>query len=194
VNRTAARIQETLAEGGAAAEALQWIETDLAALHVTEASVYRPPAAGQDPDPYRFRCYTGPEDPADFKRLEFAARAHRPLAPSALEIAPGALARVSYFVRRIQDGFVLMRTDVFDLQAGPDPPATAAVICENVLSLRWTLVDDQGQAHDEWDSDDDRWRHATPRAVALTIEVGPETAGRVYHARVAPVMVREGQR
>ena len=149
VNRTAARIQQTLGAAGAAADAMQWIAADLETLHVTEAAIYRPPAMGEDPDPYRFRCYAGPEDPADFKRLEFAARAHRPLAPSALGIDPGALARVSYFVRRLDDRFVLMRTDVFDLQAGRDPPPPAAVVCENVLRLRWIFFDDRGEAHDE---------------------------------------------
>ena len=194
VNRTAARIQQTLASAGATAEAIEWIEADLGAIHVTAGPVYRPPAMGEDPDPYRFRCYAGPEDPSDFKRLEFAARAHRPLAPSALQIAPGALARVSYFVRRMNDRFVLMRTDVFDLQADPDLPVPAAVVCENVLRLRWTFVDDQGDTHDEWDSDDDKWHWATPRAVELMIEVGQEDAGRVYRIRVAPAVVREARR
>ena len=126
VNRTAASIEHTLVEMGGAGSAVQRIARDLEALYVTGAADYRPPAIGEDPDPYRIRCYEESESPPDFKRLEFAAFAHRPLAPSEIGIGPGALARVSYFVRRINDRFVLMRTDTPDLRAGFDPPPTPA--------------------------------------------------------------------
>lgn len=194
VNRTSAHIQETLTTTGAAAEAIGWIEADLNAIHVTAASLYRTPDVAEDPDPYGFRCFSGPEDPSDFKRLEFAARAHRPLAPTELEISAGALARVSYFVRRVDDRFVLMRTDVFDLQAGWDPPPPAAVICENVLRLEWSFIDDQGEVHDEWDSDEEQWKFATPRAVQLAIEIGEEGNSRTYHARFVLATAREARR
>ena len=102
-----------------------------------------------------------------------------------------------------------MRTDVFDLQAGRDPPPPAAVVCENVLRLRWIFFDDRGEAQDEWDSDSEDGYYATPRAVELTIEVGEQDAGRaveltievgeqdagrIYRTRIAPVMVREARR
>jgi hypothetical protein len=194
VNRTAAHIQDTLTAADTAADAIHWIEADLGAIHVTEAATYRAPEVGEDPDPYGFRCFSGPEDPSDFKRLEFAARAHRPLAPPALDIAPGALARVRYFVRRMEDRFVLMRTDIHDLQAGLDPPPPAAVICENVRRLRWAFVDEEGEIHDEWDSDDEQWGYATPKAVALMMEIGEEGHSRTYHARFALATAREARR
>jgi len=194
VNRTAAHIQSTLTAADTASDTIRWIEADLGALHVTAASTYRAPDVGKDPDPYGFRCFSGSEDPSDFKRLEFAARAHRPLAPSELDIAPGALARVRYFVRRVDDRFVLMRTDVPDLQAGLDPPPPAAVVCEKVLRLDWAFVDEEGEIHDEWDSDDEQWGYATPKAVALTIEIGEEEHGQTYHALFALAMAREARR
>ena len=194
VNRTAASIEHTLIELGGAGRAVQRIASDLEALYVTGAAVYRPPVIGGDPDPYRFRCYGGSEDPPDFKRLEFAAFAHRPLAPSAMETAPGALARVSYFVRRINDRFVLMRTDAPDLRAGFDPPPTPAVVCENVRRLWLRFIDEKGEAHDQWDSDDSQWYYATPRAVEILLEIEGDSPAQGYYTRIAPVMKRAARR
>ncbi len=190
VNRTAASIEEALAALGGAGNALVLLSDDLEALHVTDATAYRPPEAGDEPDPYRFRCHRTAEDPTDFKRLEFAARAHRPLEPSALDIAPGALARVSYFVRRIGDRYVLLRADVFDLRAAFDEDPPAAVVCENVKSLQFAFIDDEGKAHEEWDSDDGQWEYATPAAVEIQLEIAAEGGGRVYQTRIAPAMTR----
>jgi type II secretion system protein J len=194
VNRTAAAITETLTAVSGAATAIEQMTGDIQALHVTEATFYRPPGVGDAPDPYRFRCLSTPDDPQDFKRLEFAAWAHRPLAPSALGIAPGALARVTYFVRRIDDRFVLMRTDAPDLRAGLDPPPTPAVVCENVRRLRLRFIDEKGEAHDQWDSDDSQWYYATPRAVEILLEIEGESPAQGYYTRIAPVMKRAARR
>ena len=194
VNRTAASIEHTLVESSGAGGAVRRIASDLEALFVTGAGVYRPPAIGEDPDPYRIRCYGASEDPPDFKRLEFAAFAHRPLGPSKMETAPGALARVSYFVRRIDDRFVLMRTDAPDLRAGFDPPSTPAVVCENVRRLRLRFIDEEGEAHDQWDSDDRQWYYATPRAVEILLEIEGDSPAQGYYTRIAPVMKRAARR
>jgi type II secretion system protein J len=181
-NRTAAAITQNLATGGEARNAIEQITTDLMAMHLTQAALYRPPQAGQDPDPYRLRCRNTPEDPEDFPRLEFAARAHRPLVATDLPIKPGALAKVAYFVRRIDDGYALMRTDVPDLRADFDPPPAPAMVCQRVKALRFSFFDHEDAVHDQWDSDDRRWHYATPRAVEIRLEVQD---GPAYLVRVA---------
>jgi hypothetical protein len=68
------------------------------------------------------------------------------------------------------------------------------VVCEKVLQLHWAFVDEDGEIHDEWDSDDEQWGYATPKAVALTIEIGEEGHSRTYHAGFALATAREPRR
>lgn len=174
VRRTSDAIAANLDRSGNAPILLDRLRRDLEALVVAPDAVYRPPQIGDDPDPYRFYCEPTVDDPADFIRLEFASRCHLPLMASDLPGDARLVSRVAYFVRPDGDdgdGFTVLRAAVSDLRRGFGQAPTAAVVCRRVARLDYTFMDSDGDWRPEWNSDDRRWNHTTPRAVVVALEM-----------------------
>ena len=188
VNRTTATIERRLDAVARARAGLFRLVSDLEALHVTASADYRVPGIGDDPDPYRVFCGNSPDDPPDFQRLAFAARAHLPLSAGPSPVSTSGLARITYFVRRLEDGYALVRADVPDLLASMSGTVPSAVVCERVKSLHFRLVDSQGTAQENWDSDDGHWGWATPRAIQIRLEV-KDGDGAMRFETLVPIRV-----
>ena len=191
VNRTTATIQRRLDTVARARAGLGRLVGDLEALHVTATEAYQVPGIGDDPDPYRVLCDNSPDDPQDFQRLAFAARAHLPLSADPFPVSTSGLARITYFVRRIEDGYALVRSDVPDLQASMSGTPPSAVVCERIKSLHFRLFDSQGITQESWDSDDGHWGWATPRAIEIRLEVQDDNGAMRFQTLVPMRVGRE---
>lgn len=168
---------------------LDRLTSDLQSVYVAQAPAYEPPEFDDAPDPYRFLC----DNLYDGAQLRFVAFSHLPLGSQ----LPVAVGRISYYLHKKTDGeAVLMRSDEMihteedDAPSGMDP-----VVCEHVRSFSAECLDDEGVAHDYWDSDKKDVDYATPRAVKLVLVVGEtdqadpsDQAGRTYRFETVVVL------
>lgn len=160
---------------------------DLTSLYIERPPLYRKPEFNAPPDPYRFfaeQTFTGTQN---FTRLRFASTSHLPMGGQ----TGGGLAEIVYYVPRqtySQAGSVLKRADrayPYDLDPEFDERDHDPLLCEDVAEFTLTFYDEEGNAHEEWNSDSDRYRYATPRMVAIKLKVAPEGAdGHEFFSRI----------
>ena len=144
------------------------LTSDLESIHITQRPLYKPPEFDQPPDPYRIVTTTSDIDGTGIAQLRFASRAHISLGKS-----PGkGIAEIIYYVQAGNDGdLVLKRADnlypypAFE-ERGSDP-----VLCKYVKSLAFKFYNQDGTESDVWDSDSDEFGHATPKAIAVRLEL-----------------------
>ncbi len=149
---------------------------DLKSAYVDIPPGYSKPKFDSEPDPWRMigdSSYTGS---GSFSRFRFASSAHMSLTS---DTRSGIAAIVYYVSRTGDDRYVLKRAD--SLQPYPKFPmgfeekAADPVLCDNVKSLKFIYYDEEGREHEDWDSDSQEFRYATPSAIKITIETGDES-------------------
>lgn len=160
------------------------ISQDLQSLHVTLAPTYAPPDPGGPADMYRFVAGRDHLAAAVYGNLRFATRTHL-----AFEAFPPGIAVVRYFADRGTDGAIVLRR-AWNLLPYQPSPATLdddvwPVVCKNITELTFRFFDHQGNPHATWDSEDRILRHATPRAVEITLELGHDHIRQRLQTRLA---------
>ncbi len=169
------------------------IVMDLTFLYIERPPMYQKPEFNAPPDPYRFvaeQTFTGTQN---FTRLRFASTAHLPMG----EETGGGLAEIVYYVPRqtySETVPVLRRSDrsyPYDLDPEFRERDHDPVLCENVAEFALTFYDEEGNAHEEWNSDSDRYRYATPRMVAVKLKINLGDEGHEFYSRIALPVFRE---
>jgi len=155
---------------------------DLQAAYVSQPPAFTPPGFDAAPEPYRFSGETDTVGAASFSRLRFSSQAHISFEKSRQE----GIAEIVYYVQPGENGtFTLRRSDALY----PYPPfrekGTDPVLCENLKSLKFTYYDVEGNDHDDWDSDSDDFKYATPRAVGIQLELGIGSFSQQFATLVA---------
>jgi len=153
--------------------------TDLGNVYVEKPPFFTPPEMLQDPSIYRFVA-TQPKDGADTQvLLQFASRAHVDFSGQKQQ----GIAVIRYYLEPMEASrelrFRLRRSDV--LVYGDELPETKSdpILCENILTLQFECLGADGEAAEEWDSSSEDQGYATPRAVAIHLELfAPEGANR----------------
>ncbi len=168
---------------------LKRMALDLESIHVTQRPIYKPPELDQPPDPYRFVASAVDTGGTGFaQNLRFTSRAHVGFE----KIFRQGIAEVIYYVKAGDDGHLtLKRADnLFPYpefeEKGSDP-----ALCKYVKSLSFKFYDKDGIEFDVWDSDSDEFGYATPKAIAIKLELTNKTASHTFETMVALPISRE---
>jgi len=168
---------------------LKRMALDLESIHVTQRPIYKPPELDQPPDPYRFVASAADIGGTGFaQNLRFTSRAHVGFE----KISRQGIAEVIYYVKAGDDGHLtLKRADnLFPYpefeEKGSDP-----ALCKYVKSLSFKFYDKDGTEFDVWDSDSDEFGYATPKAIAIKLELANKSASHTFETMVSLPVSRE---
>lgn len=151
---------------------LNRMTTDLQAVHVAFPPAFAPPGSGASPDPYRIFTETNSIAHTVFPRLRFSSLAHVDFEKSQQE----GIAEIVYYVQPGDNQtFILRRSDSLYPYKPFQEKGTDPVLCENLKSLKFTFYNTAGIDSDHWDSDSAEHKYATPRAVAILLELADKS-------------------
>jgi general secretion pathway protein J len=164
------------------------LTSDLESICIVQRPLYKPPEFDQPPDPYRIVTTAGDSGGTGIAQLRFASRAH-----ISLENSPAkGIAEIVYYVQAGNDGdLVLKRAD--NLYPYPDfeERNSDPVLCKYVKSLAFKFYNQDGIESDVWDSDSDEFGYATPKAIAVRLELANKASSHTFETMVCLPMFRE---
>lgn len=160
---------------------------DLRSVYVSIPPDFVKPGFDAEPEPYRFSGIIEAVGSGRYPLLRFTSTAHLPLGGSVRE----GIAEIIYYVDLLENGEpVLRRSDRLELNEvfeKKDHP----LLCRRVRAFSATYCNAEGDEFEEWDSESDSYSYATPVAVKLILETGPENGiAHVFETRVALPMFR----
>jgi general secretion pathway protein J len=161
---------------------------DLESIHIAQRPMYKPPELDQPPDPYRIVATTKDIGGTGFAQIRFASKAHVRLEQSPRE----GIAEIIYYVQSKDEGhLVLKRAD--NLYPFPDfkEKGSDPVLSKYVKSLAFKFYDQEGSEYDVWDSDSDEFGYATPKVIAIRLELANKSASQTFETRVLLPLLRE---
>lgn len=149
--------------------------SDLNAIYVDQKPLYKPPDIDDKPDPYAFTSKETFIGGKSFSQLRFASTEHLSMTG---KIEKG-IAEIIYYVQEVNHPdngteYVLKRSDT--LYPDPDadefePKDSDPVLCEKVAELKFVFFDADGNPLEQWDSDSDEVKYATPSAVEISLKI-----------------------
>jgi general secretion pathway protein J len=160
---------------------LKRMTVDFESIYVAQPPIYKPPGFDETPNDFRFVGISGDLNGTGFAQLRFTSRAHARFEKSHRQ----GIAEIVYYVQRKEDGHnVLKRAD--NLYPYPDFEENGAdpTLCEHVKSLAFTYIDAEGSDNEDWDSESDEYNYATPRAVAIKLEIEMNSASYIFETVV----------
>ena len=173
-------ISEELATCDMAKNCLKRIITDLKSIHVYFPGDTSLNSEGL-PGAYRIVGENTDVGSREFSKLRFTSLSHINLEH---DMRYG-IAEIIYYVQEIdKDNYVIRRADSlypykFFKKKDSDP-----LLCKRVKSLEFKYYDYDGNEYDYWDSQSDEFRHSTPRAIGIKLEVGDEPNSILLEAMV----------
>jgi general secretion pathway protein J len=184
------KIDASLDLYGMTGSCLNRISLDLSGIAIAQVPEYAKPGFDSTPDPYRVVGDRSDLSGADFPRLRLTSRSHVPLDGSAHE----SVAEIIYYVSEDEEGggYMLRRSDRLSPYERPEEQADDPVLCEKLKSLVFTYYDNEGEAHDNWDSESEDLAYATPKSINIRLEVGVEgSVSMVFETMVMLPVVRD---
>ncbi len=164
------------------------ISADLTAIHVTPRLKYNPSEYTSDPDPYRIEGDIEETQEGRFSNLRFTSHAHLPIGNT----MPGGIAEIVYYVMDDGEGHnYLFRSDRIFFEDPLEKSGQDPVLCEKIKSLTFTYIDQGGEEHESWNSENDEYDYATPKAVDIRLEIGDESASFFFNTMVSLPVFRE---
>jgi general secretion pathway protein J len=161
---------------------------DLQSVHVSLPPGYTPPDFDDPPDPFRIVGETTDIKGNDFPWLRFTSLAHLPLRNN----KHGGIVEIVYYVQGTDDaGFVLKRADNSYPFQDFEEKASDPVLCEKVKALTIEYLDQEGEEYDVWDSDDETYEYATPKAVKIKLELETGSEPLLFETMVTLPVIRE---
>jgi general secretion pathway protein J len=170
---------------------LSRIVADMENVHILKRPFYKLPRTGDPPDLYRIQGSVEASSGARFAKLRLSSRQHVPLEPAARD---AGIAEIVYYVQVRRDGVaVLRRADHLYPYPRFEENGTDPVLCENVKSLAFTYVAEDGAEEEAWDSDAARFGYATPALVRVRLEVAAGDDAALFQTAVSLPLVRRKQ-
>jgi general secretion pathway protein J len=168
---------------------LKRMTLDLESIHVTRRPIYKPPELDQSPDPYRFVATAVDAGGTGFaQNLRFTSRAHVGFEKNPRQ----GIAEVIYYLKAGNDGLLtLKRADSLFPYPEFEEKGSDPVLCKYVKSLSFKFYDKDGIEFDVWDSDSDEFGYATPKAIAIKLELASRTTSHTFETRVFLPISRE---
>ncbi len=99
---------------------------------------------------------------------------------------------IVYYVQAVNENdFVLRRADNICFDKPFEEKKSDPVLCENIKSLTFIYYDQEGAEYENWDSDLERFGHATPVAIGIKLEIGNDSDFQLFETTVAIPVHRE---
>lgn len=167
---------------------MQRMVLDLESIYIAQRPIYKPPELDQPGDSYRIVATIQDVGGMGFAQLRFASRAHVSLEKSHRE----GIAEIIYYVQSKADGhLVIKRADHLYPYPDFEESGSDPVLSKYVKSLAFKFYDQDGLEYDVWDSDSDEFGYATPRAVAIRLELANKSTSQTFETRVFLPLLRE---
>jgi len=161
---------------------------DLQSVYVTLPPKYVTPEFNSTTEPHRFEGDKDASSSKGFPTLRFTSLSHLPL----VETLPGGIAEIVYYIVEDDDGrAALHRSDRISHEEPLEKSGKDPVLCENLKSLVFTYMDEEGEAHEYWDSESEEFDYTTPRAVGIKLEIGEESAAFIFQTIVTLPVYRK---
>ncbi|KPK24381.1 MAG: hypothetical protein AMK69_16235 [Nitrospira bacterium SG8_3] len=107
--------------------------------------------------------------------LRFASKAHIDLD----QVEPYAgMAEIVYYVRENSEeegGFTLYRSDRANFGQGGEAGTGGWILCDRLHAITFIYYDEEGGAHEGWDSTDDLFKDKLPSGVSILLELANRT-------------------
>jgi general secretion pathway protein J len=162
---------------------LKRMALDLESIHVTQRPIYKPPELDQPPDPYRFTATVADTGGTGFaQNLRFTSRAHVGFEKNFRQ----GIAEVIYYLKAGDDGHLtLKRADNLYPYPEFEEKGSDPALCKYVKSLSFKFFDNDGIEFDVWDSDSDEFGYATPKAIAIKLQLANKTVSHTFETMVS---------
>lgn len=183
---------ETTDQGTAAYEmaknCLNRMIVDLESIHLSLPPGYSPPDLGEPPELYRIFGDIVDIEGIAFPRLRFTSLAH----VSFGEKKQKGIAEIVYYVQAADDGnYVLKRSDNLYPYEEFEEKARDPVLCNDLKSIVFKYYDQDGTAHDLWDSDSEDFGYSTPKAIDIKLELVAGSNSLSFETMVTLPVYRE---
>jgi general secretion pathway protein J len=174
-------VQTNMVVNEMAQKCLHRMMLDLQSIYVPQPPLYKRPTLDSLPDAYRIVSAPAAVGSDRFMTLRFTSLAHVVLDRQFHE----GVAEIVYYIHESgDDRYELRRSDRLFFDEPFEPQVGDPILCENVKTLTFKFFDHEGAEHDQWDSESDDVDYATPRAVAIQLEIGTPSATFEYETRV----------
>ncbi len=155
--------------------------TDLSSLYILDYPRYQKPEFNDEKEPYQFLGDTTDLAGTSFGRLRFTSLAHLFINGDFRE----GVTRIVYYVQeRSDETLVLRRADHLfpfpEFEESEDDP----ILFENLVSLEFQYLDEEGEAHESWDSESGDTDYATPHALEIRLTAGSAERPLLFSTRV----------
>ena len=178
--------------------AMKIIEKDLMSLYVTGYSLYSPPDLinSDTGDRFRFTAKTVSIDENSFSQLRFASLDHINLNRDSRSVT----GIIKYYTQVSEDGTIVLKRydigNIFYEDKGKDETAednnnNDPVICENVKIFEMIFIDQEGNTHEDWDSDSSDYDFATPFAVRIKLVIGNDEQSNSFATTIVLPVFRK---
>jgi len=162
---------------------------DLESIHVTQRPIYKPPELDQPPDPYRLVADVIDTGGTGFaQNIRFTSRAHVGFEKNSRE----GIAEIIYYLKAGEDGHLtLKRADNLYPYPEFEEKGSDPALCKYVKSLSFKFYDKEGIEFDVWDSDSEEFGYATPKAIAIKLELANKAVSHTFETMVSLPISRE---
>ncbi|MBU1170458.1 MAG: prepilin-type N-terminal cleavage/methylation domain-containing protein [Proteobacteria bacterium] len=161
---------------------------DLESVFVEQKPGYQKPGFDADPDPCRFEGGTELTGNTVFPKIRFTTLSHLPVNRD----NRGGIAEVVYYMDESEEyGFVLRRSDRIFFSEEFVKKKSHPVLLRKIKTFTVKYYDAEGGEHDDWDSESDEYRYATPSAVGIWLEIEDDDRVLPFEIRIQLKCVRE---
>ena len=169
-----------------AATVLERISEDLQSTYI---SVLPPNSFGQPAEYTRFLGEDTVINGRDANSVSFFSRIP-PLFGDEEETVSGQLISYTVIQGREEDEFVLLRSEYPEFTEEPEEN-NGLVLSDDLQVVTFTYFDDDGEPHENWDSDSDEFRGKLPRMVSISLEFlnyeNPDAPLKIFTSVAVPV-------
>lgn len=176
-----------------AQSAMDRIQKDLMSLCLTHDPIYTPPdmEGSDDPDRFRFVSQIVSLDGNSFSQLRFASFEH--LSFKRDKKSPVGI--IKYYVEPLENGtLVLKRSDiesVFYNEAEENNTRNDPLLCERIKAFELVFIDQDGNTHEDWDSESSNFGFSTPYSIRIRLEIGDHERSDMFATTIVLPTYRE---
>ncbi len=158
------------------------IANDLKAIHVASYPRYKPPDIDDDPELYHLKGETRNVGGEYHGWLRFTSMAHLPFNQERNE----GIAEIVYYAQQTpENDIILRRADtLYPYPEEFEENETDPILCEQVRKFEIVYIDNDGDEHEEWDSESDDTEYSTPRTIGIKLSVGTEDLSYAFFSKI----------
>lgn len=169
------------------------IQKDLMSLCVTRDPIYTPPGLEgfDDPDRFRFVSKKIPLAGNTFSQLRFASFEHLAFNRD----QKSRIGIIKYYAEPSEnETIVLKRSDVgsvFYNEEKENNTTNDPLLCEKIKTFELLFIDQDGETHEDWDSDSSIFGFSTPYAIKIKLEIRDDEKSDIFATTIVLPTYRE---